>query len=352
MNKPPPKPSDAAEAAMISTIALKDPSVREIYEIKAEMNPPNDLKSAVKLLNTILAGRERNQDLDRLAAGELPGPRPVLQVQQAPPQPQAEPEADPLRQILAAITADPKKLATPTGPSRRARPTPAKSSQTTAPSSPPPSSRSSSPRASATTAPSPTAASCHRGLSWGSLRQKCTALSSCEAEIIALSEATKDMVYMRKLVKGLGEADSSGPSSLATDSQSARDVSYNPENHSRMKHVARRHFFVRDMVESLEIEVPFVRTDDMVADFLTKQMKSAPQFFKLRAIVMNEPIPGERDRTGAPRVHFSSSDDAQPTAGSAPVRRGASVIASPGRSTPSVAPGPSKSPARARVCGE
>jgi hypothetical protein len=35
MNKPPPKPSDAAEAAMISTIALKDPSVREIYEIKA-----------------------------------------------------------------------------------------------------------------------------------------------------------------------------------------------------------------------------------------------------------------------------------------------------------------------------
>ena len=41
-------------------------------------------------------------------------------------------------------------------------------------------------------------------LSWGSRKQKCIALSTCEAEIIALSEATKDVVYLRKLVKRLG----------------------------------------------------------------------------------------------------------------------------------------------------
>ena len=45
-----------------------------------------------------------------------------------------------------------------------------------------------------------------------------------------------------------------GPTPLRTDSQSARNVSYNPEHHDRMKHVQRRHFFVRDMVESFEIE--------------------------------------------------------------------------------------------------
>jgi hypothetical protein len=65
-------------------------------------------------------------------------------------------------------------------------------------------------------------------LSWGSRKQKSIALSSCEAEIIALSEAAKDMVYLRKLVRGLGEPEP-GPSVLATDSQSARDVSYNPD---------------------------------------------------------------------------------------------------------------------------
>ena len=95
------------------------------------------------------------------------------------------------------------------------------------------------------------------------------------------------MVYLRKLVKGLGAGEHS-PSSLSTDSQSARDVSYNPEHHDRMKHVLRRHFFVRDMVEAFEIEVPYVPTDENLADFFTKPFKSAAHFFELRAKIMNE----------------------------------------------------------------
>ena len=124
-------------------------------------------------------------------------------------------------------------------------------------------------------------------VSWGSRKQKCVALSTCEAEIIALSEASKDVVYLRKLVKGLGAPEPS-PTSLATDSKSARDVSYNPEHHDRMKHVQRRHFFVRDMVESFELEVPFVPTKENPADFFTKPMKNATEFQKHRRVVMNE----------------------------------------------------------------
>ena len=123
-------------------------------------------------------------------------------------------------------------------------------------------------------------------LSWGSRKQKSIALSTCESEIIALSEATKDVVYLRKLVKGL-RAPEPGPSLLSTDSKSARDVSYNPEHHDRMKHVERRHFFVRDMVESFEIEVPFVPTDENPADFFTKPMKNAARFREFRKLVMN-----------------------------------------------------------------
>ena len=69
------------------------------------------------------------------------------------------------------------------------------------------------------------------------VKQKCIALSTCEAEIIALSEAAKDVVYLRKLVSSLGAPEPS-PTPLSTsrptarcDSQSARDVSYNPEHH-------------------------------------------------------------------------------------------------------------------------
>jgi hypothetical protein len=126
-------------------------------------------------------------------------------------------------------------------------------------------------------------------ISWGSRKQKSVALSSCEAEIIALSEATKDVVYLRKFLRGLKRELVDGPSHLCTDSQSARDVSYNPQFHDRMKHVERRHFFVRDMVESEEIVVPFVRTHENLSDFLTKAMNSAPAFFKCRDEIMNVP---------------------------------------------------------------
>ncbi len=94
-------------------------------------------------------------------------------------------------------------------------------------------------------------------------------------------------MYLRKFLSGLNSADP-GPTSLATDSQSARDVSYNPEHHDRMKHVQRRHFFVRDMVEKHEIEVPFVRTADNIADFFTKPMKTPKAFHAFRSIIMNE----------------------------------------------------------------
>jgi hypothetical protein len=58
--------------------------------------------------------------------------------------------------------------------------------------------------------------------------------------------STKDVVYLRKLVAGLGESTSEA-TQLSSDSKSARDVSYNPEHHDKMKHAERRHYFVRDM---------------------------------------------------------------------------------------------------------
>ena len=56
-----------------------------------------------------------------------------------------------------------------------------------------------------------------------------------------------------------------------------------------MKHVARRHYFVRDMVEAFELRVPFVRTIDNIADFFTKAAKNATSFRAHRKIIMNEP---------------------------------------------------------------
>ena len=129
-------------------------------------------------------------------------------------------------------------------------------------------------------------------VSWGSRKQDCVALSSCEAEIIALSEASKDVVYVRKLISGLDRSAIDGPTNLSTDNTGARDLAYNPEHHNRTKHVERRHFYVRDMVEKFELEVPFVGTLDNIADFFTKALEPK-RFLTLRGLAMN--LKGEGD---------------------------------------------------------
>ena len=123
-------------------------------------------------------------------------------------------------------------------------------------------------------------------LSWGSTKQDCIALSSCEAEIVALSECAKDVIYYRKKLNGIDESYVSGPTPTSTDNKAAHDLSYNPEFHKRVKHIKRRHFYVRDMVEDGEIVVPLVRTDANAADFLTKPM-SPEKFIKFRNQIMN-----------------------------------------------------------------
>ena len=123
-------------------------------------------------------------------------------------------------------------------------------------------------------------------ISWGSRKQPTVALSSCESEIVAATEAAKEAVYLQAFLTELGySAGETVPVSLSVDNQGARDLAYNPEHHQRTKHIERRHYFLREMVEDLRITVPFVPTDQNVADFFTKPLKSS-RFFELRDVIM------------------------------------------------------------------
>ena len=53
-----------------------------------------------------------------------------------------------------------------------------------------------------------------------------------------------------------------------------------------MKHIERRHFFIRELVEDGKIRVPFVKTADNLADFFTKALPPA-QFRTMRDVIMN-----------------------------------------------------------------
>ena len=125
-------------------------------------------------------------------------------------------------------------------------------------------------------------------ISWGSKKQQSVALSSCEAEIVAASEAAKEAIYLDRLYDELGFKEGNDPIKLFLDNKAAIDSSYNPENHARTKHIDRRHYFVRELVEEGRLVVPFVSTADNYADFFTKPLKPV-RFFHLRNLIMNVP---------------------------------------------------------------
>ena len=69
-------------------------------------------------------------------------------------------------------------------------------------------------------------------ISWGSKKQVSVALSSCEAEIMAASEAAKEAVFLSRFLDELGHS-SKDPIELGMDNKAAIAISYNPELHAR-----------------------------------------------------------------------------------------------------------------------
>ena len=92
-------------------------------------------------------------------------------------------------------------------------------------------------------------------------------------------------MYLRRFLQELGLQDLT-PTSLHVDNTGARDLAYNPQHHERTKHIERRHFYIRELVEMGEIVVPLVKTDDNLSDFFTKVL-APKRFVALRNKIMN-----------------------------------------------------------------
>lgn len=108
-------------------------------------------------------------------------------------------------------------------------------------------------------------------VSWSSKRQKTVALSSCEAEYMALTEATKEAVWMHGLLKELG-LKGFETVTIRMDNQGAIALAKNPEFHARTKHIDICHHFIREVESRGLIHLDYIPTSDMTADRLTKPL--------------------------------------------------------------------------------
>jgi hypothetical protein len=111
-------------------------------------------------------------------------------------------------------------------------------------------------------------------------RQATVALSSAEAEFMALALATQEVIWLRYLLEEIG-AVSKGPTVIHLDNQSATSIATNHGHTQRAKHIDLRAHFVRDHVENGNIIVKYIPSENQLADFFTKPLPT-PRFAQLR----------------------------------------------------------------------
>lgn len=105
-------------------------------------------------------------------------------------------------------------------------------------------------------------------VSWQTKMQKTVALSSCEAELYALCECVKELLWLIEFLSSMNIKFEKPK--LFVDNEGAIALAENPVHHQRTKHIAVRWFFIRDVVESKTIEIAHVKSNKNWADINTK----------------------------------------------------------------------------------
>jgi hypothetical protein len=108
---------------------------------------------------------------------------------------------------------------------------------------------------------------------WRSTFQKTVALSSTEAEYMALSDCVKECVWLRRLLKDMG-SEQAEPTVIYEDNQGAMALAKNVGYQARPKHIDIRYHFIREKVASGEIELVYVESKNQLADYLTKGLST------------------------------------------------------------------------------
>jgi hypothetical protein len=81
---------------------------------------------------------------------------------------------------------------------------------------------------------------------WKSKKQSCVALSSTEAEYMALCQASKEAVWMTDLLRNLGVS-LRGPMVVNADNQGSIALAKNPVFHDRSKHIDIQYCYAREL---------------------------------------------------------------------------------------------------------
>lgn len=109
---------------------------------------------------------------------------------------------------------------------------------------------------------------------WHSKKQIYTALSATEAELVTLADATTQAIWIRNLTIETKIFSPKITISMFCDNRGAILLSQNANFSFKTRHVILKYAIIKERIDPTEISVSFVRSCDMLADFLTKCLSS------------------------------------------------------------------------------
>ncbi|WJZ91613.1 hypothetical protein VitviT2T_010671 [Vitis vinifera] len=124
-------------------------------------------------------------------------------------------------------------------------------------------------------------------VTWRSKKQKVVALSSAEAKFKGMVKGICELIWLKRLLTKIGFAPSS-EMDLFCDNKAAIDIAHNPVQHDRTKHVEVDRNFIKRNLEEKVIRFPFVRSEDQLADILTKAISGKVFYSSLDKLRMKD----------------------------------------------------------------
>jgi len=133
-------------------------------------------------------------------------------------------------------------------------------------------------------------------VSWKSKKQSLIALSTTEAEYVAASEASKEAVWLRRILSEIhrifisdeGSSSATPSITLYIDNQAAIKLIKNPRFHERTKHIEITRHYIRETYENGEISLQHTPTTENIADAITKPLSSATFWLHLQWMGLKE----------------------------------------------------------------
>ena len=120
-------------------------------------------------------------------------------------------------------------------------------------------------------------------ITWVSQKERCVALSSCEAEFMAATTTACQGIWLRNILSRI-ISEFIGPVLLCIDNRSAIDLAKNPMFHGRNKYIDIHYHFIRECVERGEVVLKHVCSSDQREDIMTKSL-AAIKFEKMRKLL-------------------------------------------------------------------